>query len=52
VAKQQKKKLVEHVGFAELWKYTLIQAKQHPVVMGISVLTGFHDGVGPNRTSK
>jgi hypothetical protein len=36
VAKQQKEKLMEHVGFAELWKYTLIQAKQRPVVMGIS----------------
>jgi hypothetical protein len=55
VAKQQKKKLVEHVrclvGFAELWKYTLIQAKQRPVVMEIPLSTGFDNGAGPNRTS-
>ncbi len=39
------------VGFAELWKYTLIQAKQRPVVMGIPVPIGFDDGAGPNRTN-
>jgi hypothetical protein len=29
----------------------IFYAKQRRVVMGIPILTGFDDGVGPNRTS-